>query len=145
VWAYFGTILSDAGWFLLAGTARSYIERSTTRKQRYERVLAWLDRRFGARPERALLFIKFIYGTRIATITYLAIRRTPFRVFATLNAVGTVIWLSVVVTIGWLAGKGLAFLGPQLSRLEVLLPLLLVLALVIRGTVKWLTQRTIQK
>lgn len=144
-WAYLGTVLSDAGWFMLAGKARSFIERNPDRRQRYERVLAWLDRRFGARPERALLFIKFVYGTRIATITYLSLRRTPWRVFAGLNAIGTAIWLAVIVTVGWLAGKGLASLGANLSRLEYLLPLLLISALVIRGIFKWLTQRTMQE
>lgn len=145
IWAYLGTVLSDGMWFLLARPAKLFFDRSGRGRVRYQRVLEWLDRRFGPHPERALLFIKFVYGARLATIVYLAIRRVRFRTFMGMNGAGAAPWLAAVVTVGWLAGKGLSYLGPQLSRLEYLLPLVLALALIIQGVVKWLSRRSIER
>lgn len=144
-WAYLGTFVSDALWFRLAGIAERHLAKHEGRLHRYQRVLAWLDRRFGTRPERALLFIKFVYGTRIATIVYLSLRKIAYRVFLALNGVGTAIWVAVVVTVGWLAGKGLEAFGPGLSRLERLLPIVFLLVLLLRGLATWISKRTLSR
>ncbi len=145
VWSYLGTVISDGGWFLLARPVARYLDKDRVRRQRYEKVLTWLDRRFGARPERALLFIKFLYGTRIATIVYLSLRRVGVWVFLRLNFLGTGVWLSVIVTVGWLAGKGIESLSPELSRIEYLLPVILLLSVMLRGLVKWISKRALDE
>ncbi len=144
VWSYLGTVISDGGWFLLARPAARYL-KSGARRERYDKVLAWLDRRFGARPERSLLFIKFVYGTRIATIVYLSLRRIGLWVFLRLNGLGTAMWLSVVVTVGWMAGKGIGSLSPELSKVEYLLPVILIVGLCLRELVKWTSRRALRR
>lgn len=144
-WGYAGTVVSDSIWFVSSGPARRFLERSLRRRTQYERVLGWISRRFGERPERALLFIKFVYGTRIATIVYLSLSRLSLRRFTTLNGVGTAIWIPVIVTVGWLAGRGAANLGSGLSKIEFLLPLVLVVVLLLKGLVTWLSNRAIKR
>jgi membrane protein DedA with SNARE-associated domain len=144
-WAYLGTVVSDTLWFRLAGLAGRHLSNHEGSRRRYLTVLAWLDRRFGARPERALLFVKFVYGTRIATIIYLSARKLKLRLFVAYNASGAVLWVVVIVTVGWLAGRGLAILGRDLSRAERLLPIVLLLALLLKGAVTWISKRALSK
>jgi membrane protein DedA with SNARE-associated domain len=144
-WAYLGTVVSDALWFRLAGLAEHHISTHAGKQRRDRIVLAWLDRRFGARPERALLFIKFVYGTRIATLVYLSIRKVTFQLFLAFNSVGTAAWVVVVVSVGWLVGKGLAAFAPDLSKVEHLLPIVLLVALFLRGVAKWMSKRALSR
>jgi membrane protein DedA with SNARE-associated domain len=136
-------VASDALWFRLAGPAERYLSKHPDRWYRYRRVLAWLDRRFGAHPERVLLFIKFVYGTRLATIVYLALRKLKLRVFLAFNGVGTALWIAVIVGVGWFVGKGVSILVPELGRVERLLPVVLGLALLLKGTATWISKRAL--
>jgi membrane protein DedA with SNARE-associated domain len=145
VWAYLGTIVSDTLWFSLAGVADRRLATWESWRRRYHQVLAWLDRRFGAHPERALLFIKFVYGTRIATITYLALRKLQLRRFLAYNGVGAAVWATVVVAAGWLAGRGVKALAPGLTNVEHVVLIVLVLALIVRGIVKWISNRELPR
>lgn len=143
-WAYLGTVVSDALWFLLARPAHRLLSRRVETNRRYELALRWVDRRFGKRPEMALLFIKFVYGTRIATISYLSMRGLKLRRFAALNGIGTGVWIVVIVAVGWLAGKGIASLGPRLSKLELILPLMLLFALALAELGRQLSRRALK-
>lgn len=144
-WSYLGTITSDAIWFSCAQPLSRILKRNEKWNDRYGTALAWIDKRFGERPERALLFIKFVYGTRIATLMYLALRPLGFRRFVAFNAGGAAVWVVAIVTVGWLAGRGIANLQGGLSRLEYLVPAALVLALILKGLVSWASKRTLRK
>ncbi|MBA3348984.1 MAG: VTT domain-containing protein [Actinobacteria bacterium] len=144
-WSYLGTVASDAIWFSCARPLSGVLERNQKWNERYTMALAWINRRFGDRPERALLFIKFLYGTRIATIVYLALRRLRFKTFISFNAMGTAVWVIAIVTVGWLVGKGIANLQSELTRIEYLIPSALLLALILKGLVSWASKRTLRK
>jgi membrane protein DedA with SNARE-associated domain len=132
-------------WFLLAGPAGRFLERSQKSRAKYEKLVGWVSRRFGGRPERALLFVKFIYGARIATITLLALGGLSLRRFLALNSVGTAVWIVVMVAVGWLAGRGVGALASGLSRLEYAIPLFLILTLVVRWVVTSASKRAIER
>lgn len=144
-WAYAGTVISDTIWFVSARPGRRFLERNDKRRASYEKVLDWISKRFGERPERALLFIKFVYGARLATIVYLSIRRLALKRFLALNGVGAAFWIVVIVSTGWLAGRGVASLSSNLVKIEYLLPAVLAATLLLRGLVKWKSKRAIEK
>ena len=144
-WAYLGTVVSDGIWFVAARPLSRLLERSEQSQARSKAALNWISKRFGDRPERALLFIKFVYGTRIATIVYLSVRKLALRVFVAYNSVGTGLWIVVIVSIGWLAGRGIANLQSSLTKIEYLLPVAIILALGLKGLVAWLSKRAIEK
>ena len=134
-WGYAGTFVSDAIWFLLASPVGRFLERSEKSRAKYKTLVGWVSRRFGGRPERALLFVKFIYGARIATITLLSLGGVSLRRFLALNSVGTAVWIVVMVTVGWLAGRGVGIVASGLSRIEYALPLFLILTLALKKVV----------
>lgn len=135
-WAFVGTVASDTLWFR---TARIGLDRwsSGTRADRLARATARLDRLSGGHPHRALIFVKFVYGTRIASIAYMAMRRVPPRRFVTFDALGTVIWLAVMIPIGWAIGLGLDRLGADLKRVEWIVLGIVLTAAAGRGITRW--------
>ncbi len=112
VWSVFlacllGTFSSDSMWFFFG------------RSRLMTRALAWrwvaraykeVDRLYVSLTRYgtflALLIGKFIYGTRIATIAYLSRERMTFKRFSAFNAAIIAVWSGIVISVGWLAGRG---------------------------------------
>lgn len=140
LWCFVGTVASDALWFRLAGVvdARWLQRREASARQR--RAVAWLRRRTGERPHLALLFIKFLYGSRFLMLVYLATRRLSLRRFLLFDSVGAAVWLAVLVPIGWLLGHGL-MTAAAAGRLDLAIGGVVVALLVTRGTFVWIRNR----
>lgn len=140
-WAFAGTVLSDAVWFSVAARGLRGLRRDPRRAERLDRHAARLDRWTGQRPHRALLFVKFVYGTRILSISYLSLRGVPRQRFVTFDAVGTLVWLAVIVPLGYLGGRGLSVVGVDLAGLERGLLGLVAVGALARAVVLWWRRR----
>lgn len=140
-WAFAGTVLSDTVWFTSAGRGISAVNRDEDRASRLARHGQRLDRWTGEHPHRALLFIKFVYGTRILSITYLAWRRVAPVRFVGFDAAGTAIWLAVIVPVGFFGGRGLELSGVDLTRFEAGLAVAVVVAVLVRALLVWWRSR----
>lgn len=140
LWAFVGTVASDNVWFRVLGRAFSAVNRKEERAERLARHVARLDRVTGDHPHRALLFVKFIYGTRILSISYLAVRKVSTRTFAIFDAVGTLIWLAVIVPVGYAGGRVLDRIGVDLRQLQVGFVVVVVLAIGLRLVAAWRTR-----
>lgn len=140
-WAFLGTVVSDTVWFrsIGAGVTRLMEDREDTKLQTAARRL---ERLTGEKPHRALLFVKFLYGTRIASISYMAFRRVRLGTFVGFDSAGTVMWLAVMIPIGWAIGRGLEALGAQLRDIELAILLLVLAAALVKGVVGWKHSRT---
>jgi membrane protein DedA with SNARE-associated domain len=138
-WAFAGTLASDTIWFR---TARLGLDRWSDgeRAERLARATARLDRLVGEHPHRALTFIKFVYGTRIASIAYMATRNVPTRRFIAFDAIGTCLWLAVMIPIGWAIGRGLDHLGADLKEVEWIVLGIVLAAAAVRGIQRWRTR-----
>ncbi len=56
----------------------------------------------------SLLFIKFLFGFRIALTLYLVVkRRLPFLRYVAYDLLGIVLYVSVLGSVGWLIGRGI--------------------------------------
>jgi membrane protein DedA with SNARE-associated domain len=140
VWAFAGTVLSDTVWFRSATIGLNRWSAGE-KDERMIRLAARLDRLGGDRPYRVLLFAKFVYGTRIASLAYMAARKVPLRKFIIFDAVGTLFWLAVMIPLGWAIGRGLDNLGTDLKRLEGVILTAVLLAAAIKGGLWWRARR----
>lgn len=138
-----GTVLSDSLWFWGGAAAHRRIEQRAG--ERYTKFLSIIDQRFGHRPFLVLLFVKFLYGTRILTIIYLSIRKLPFSTFVVFDTLGTMLWLAVMIGIGWLAGVGSVNLVNYVGYAQVTLLSLVVLIVGIRFFAVWISRRLLDK
>lgn len=136
-WAFAGTVISDTAWFR---TARLGLGRWTSDSGRAARLALTtrrLDRLSGAHPHRALLFVKFVYGTRIASIAYMALRQVPAGRFVVFDSIGTAVWLAVMVPLGWAIGMGAESLGADLKRFEWAILGIVLVGAAAKGYMAW--------
>ena len=142
VLAFLATIVSDTVWFLLAKILL-WLNRLEKYKTHSEIIVNKMTKLTGDKPFLALLFVKFLYGTRVITIIYLSLRSIPLKKFVIYDALGTLIWLAVIIPIGWLAGKSAVSLGPALHKAEFAIGFFVILVFVIRIGTKWASQKLI--
>lgn len=110
-----GTLVADVGWFLLGrhGIQKSALFKKNTEK--YKKVTT-LIKKIADHEFNLLLITKFIYGTRIFTIIHLSLEETHLSRFIALNSVVILLWLTVILNIGWWAGKGSSFLSSLMEH-----------------------------
>lgn len=140
LWCLVGTVASDLFWFKLAGTAGDRLKPLRDPGPRQQAALKWLRRRTGERPYLALLFFKFLYGTRFLMLVYLATRDVSLRRFLLYDIGGTILWLAILVPAGWLLGVGL-IRAEAVSRLDLVLGGVVVAVLAGREAVRWKRDR----
>ena len=104
-----GTVASDTLWFFVGKTLLfdKMISHKYFRKG-YDRIAWVIDSIFRGNHFVSLLVTKFLYGTRIITIMYISREKIPFKIFFVYNVLTTLVWLPVVMAIGWFAGKGIS-------------------------------------
>ncbi len=139
--AFIGTLTSDSVWFLFGQTLVAGTKHFQRSSNRYQRVVSRVERITGDKPFLILLFIKFLYGTRILTILYLAHRKLRFLTFLVFDFLGTILWLAVMVGIGWLAGRGIVNVLPQVKNIQIAFTLLVVVAVFGKLIMVWLKSR----
>ncbi len=134
-WALLGTVVSDTLWFSMSGKTLQRIRRDPKRLIRFDQLVGKLDAWVGDHPHRGLLFIKLLYGTRVLSLVYMAVRGVPRRTFVLFDTAGAVVWLAVLLPIGWFAGKQLEALQQTVPQAQVLL--LVLFAAVVVGKKGW--------
>lgn len=139
--SFAGTLISDVLWFLFGQWVLKKTGSWQKQRGKYAQVMNTLERHTGRRPFFALLFMKFLYGTRILTIVYLSIRNISLSTFLLFDAIGTLIWLTSMVGAGYLAGKGVAYILPTLNAIQYALLALVLLLLMYKGTTLWVEKK----
>ncbi len=135
-WAFLGTVVSDTFWFRSVGAGvAGLVDRRD--EGRLQAAADRLERLTGEHPHRALLFVKFLYGTRIASISYMALRRVRLAKFVGFDSVGTALWLAVMIPIGWAIGRGLDRFGTRLREVEWAILGVVLLAACVKGLRSW--------
>jgi membrane protein DedA with SNARE-associated domain len=79
---------------------------------------------------QALFLTKFMYGSRLPTIMYLARERMHIKPFIGYTLIINLIWIIIIFLFGWFAGKGIA-VADSLSNNIVLTLFLIGIVLVI--------------
>lgn len=107
-----GTMSSDSMWFMLGRTngAKAFIYHRYTNST--ITVIAEAVRRVSRGSHlMALIFAKFLVGTRIVMLLYLSNLEFSFKEFIRYNVVATLIWLLVVIPTGYLSGLGFTYIA----------------------------------
>lgn len=136
-----GTLLSDTLWFWFGQTILIRLQRWERYKQKTAQLLKALERPIGRRPFLVLLFIKFLYGTRILTIIYLSTRKLSLSTFILFDTIGTTIWLITMLGVGWLAGTSIMNLLPTLNTVQYAVLIVIGAILLVRFTSTWLMKK----
>lgn len=138
-----GTLVADIVWFYVGRSALTVTRRFAVYKEKYQGFLSVLERIYGTKPFLVLLFIKFLYGTRILTILYLSMRRMRLYVFLLFDFIGTALWLAAIIALGYFVGRSVGVEGviTSVQRAEMAVLLLLALFFAVRFGSAWITER----
>lgn len=139
--AFLGTAISDTGWYFAGKFGFHIADRFSLAKNGRETAGNILRMLIGKNPAIALIYIKFLYGSRIAMIVYLASHGISFWRFTLFNSLGICAWLAVFFPLGYLAGMGVSQLIPSAHTLQITLSALVVGAIALRLITLWFTRR----
>ncbi len=139
--AFLGTALADTLWYALGCFGAGFMNRVPYLQSEREKAAALLHQLLGENPALALIFLKFLYGSRIAMILYVAARGIGFWRFSAYNALGIAAWLLVFFPVGYLTGTGVAQAFPVLNSVQAGIVVLIVSFIALRLLSIWLTRR----
>ena len=123
--AVLGATLGDQGAFLVG---RWKGEQLVSRFPSLERALPRVGTLLEKYHTPMILFVRFMYGMRIAGPLLLGMSNLPAPRFALLNVIGAILWVGVVASIGYSFGLTIAVLLSDVKEIEeVLLASLLLL------------------
>jgi membrane protein DedA with SNARE-associated domain len=114
--ALLGSVAGDQLWFYLGRRyGPSILKRYPRLAEKSERVNDLLYRKGTA----FVLFLRFMYGIRIAGPIVIGGTRYPARRFVLLNVLGAVLWAPVVAGAGYFLGHGVEILLGDIRRFEI--------------------------
>ena len=138
---FLGTTLADVIWFLAGVFWQKHSSRIHFFEESRKKAAELLETFLGKNPLLAIIAVKFLYGTRIAMIVYVAARGMSFGTFALYNSIGTFLWLAVLFPLGYLTGKGLAQALPPIYAIQAAIVVLILSFIIMRMFSIWLTKR----
>jgi membrane protein DedA with SNARE-associated domain len=136
-----GTLVSDIFWFLSGRYAQHYFKKYMTRLEKHRRYISYIDNAFLHKPWRTMIFIKFLYGARVFMILYLSTLPTPLRRFILADIVASSVLLTIVITVGWFAGAGMAHLLPGANNAQYLIAAIIGVIIGYKLITLWLSRQ----
>ncbi len=142
VLSFLAVFLSDAVWFFLGRTAvaqRIILHRhiSPTAIIIFEAV----RRTSRGNHFIALVLAKLMPGTRILMIMYMSKSDIVFSKFALYNAVAILIWLLVIIPIGFISGAGFTYLADIFKNLYVSVGFVFLVVIIIITIHLWIKKQ----
>lgn len=138
---FVGTAAADTAWFIAGRFFGEAVGRSGFMQRERKKVAKLLDLLIGKNPAFALIAIKFLYGSRVAMIVYVAARGMRFGSFFLYNSLGIVAWLAVFFPLGFAAGRGVSYILPSAYTVQAVIAVLIVSAIGMRIFTVWVTKK----
>lgn len=126
VGGYIGAMLGDIAWFILGKKILPKLGRHRRFREYYARIIHHINNVTHSNAFVTLCLAKFLYGTRVITVFYLAERKMKLLQFIKYNAVALILWVAAMGTIGYLVAKGFTFLVYTVKNVQLALTLLII-------------------
>lgn len=137
--SFLGTYASDTMWFLIG---RTLLFNKVT-EHRFANPAVYVITETIQRISRgsyflALVFAKFLFGTRVVTIVYTSKTGLSLNKFLYYNAYAVFLWAIVVIPIGYVSGLGFTYLAEVLENIYAAIGFLLLFLVLIVVLQIWL-------
>ncbi|MFH1710944.1 MAG: hypothetical protein ABH840_01405 [Nanoarchaeota archaeon] len=129
---WIGEIIADMIYFEL-GRSRVFgklknIERFSSVFEKVDNFISVISRKS---VFLALLYSKFVYGIRTATVIFLGLRKTERKKFFIAECLTMVIVISILTAIGWSAGKGFSLIMNNFESIQIALTVLFIVVVIL--------------
>ena len=142
--SFLGTVTSDIAWFYFGKYGMRWLEGRPSIYEKIEQVEQFTVRMTRGQDFLALLITKFLYGTRLIMIFYLARKRLSFRAFLAYDAAVTGIWALVICSLGWWAGRGVSWAAQVFGDLSSVLGVMVIGFVALYALRIWLNKTLIE-
>jgi membrane protein DedA with SNARE-associated domain len=102
-------------------------ERKATKRGIDKWLIDWMHRK---NYLVALMVSKFIFGARILTIYYITKKENKFKKFLSFDVISILFWFTIMMPLGWMAGRGFVRLLAFVRGLEKVIAVLFVIAFI---------------
>lgn len=127
-----GDILSDIMWYVIGYTsARPFFARWGYIIGATPKIIAKIERRFNLYNTRILIFSKLTMGFGLAAVvlTVAGMMRVSFVRYVVINALGSIIWVFALMSIGYFFGNVLVYVPEELKIIiAISIPILFLFA-----------------
>lgn len=124
---FLGLVIADSIWFLIGKTKLARFVRSKAHGTQSYRKLQEIDGTLKAKSELLALFLsKFLYGIRFAKLLSLSANGMRYKKFIKMNIKAILLWMVVMITLGWAAGKGLSSIIRVVDNIEMLVEIFVI-------------------
>jgi len=145
VFCSIGIFICDLFFFLIG---RLRIVKNLSEVERIARMYGKLDKIISKLTKEstilALFYTKFIFGTRILTLIYLGIKRTKIKDFVLSIIIVIILWMSVVVSIGFFAGVAFFRILEIFKNLQLAIIFIVFLVVMLLIIKKWIGNKLTQ-
>ncbi len=126
-----GTLTLDSLIFLPSKTkAFDFVVRREFASKGYKQFVYIMNRYGHKKPLVTMLITKFVYGTRIVTMIYMAREKLNFSRFMVYNVIITFIWMSVVTAVGLAIGVSVSAFISSVKIVELGIILFFILSFI---------------
>ena len=112
---WLGAVVADCVWYAVARYHASWARQTKA----YELVGPRIEELVGRLGAGEVIIARFIFGTRIASMSYWGIRGLPFARFLILDMIGCAIWATGLAGLGYAFSGSAAALVGDVKRVEV--------------------------
>lgn len=104
---FIGGLIHDTIFYFVANSRIIYfIKKRFKLKGRKNKIAQIIEKMGRGHYFLPILMAKFVYGVRDAVILYVAHNNKNFKKYIVVVAGADLIWLTIITSVGWLAGKG---------------------------------------
>ncbi|MFA4953506.1 MAG: hypothetical protein WC584_04750 [Candidatus Pacearchaeota archaeon] len=140
-----GSYIMDLFIFSIGKTrlvSRLHEWKSFSRK--YAKIDSLVGRLTKERHVMILFYTKFVYGTRIASILFLGLKKVKTTKFLLVSAITIITWTFIVAGIGWLAGKGFNIILTLFKDVFLAISFVFFFAVIIYLIKKWVEKKILK-
>jgi membrane protein DedA with SNARE-associated domain len=123
--AFVGTFIGDSIWFFIGKKIAKNIKKYQRVNRGFESIAELIERIFNKNYLLALVTVKFLYGTRVITIFYLAKEKMNYKKFLYYDSISTIFWLFGMGFVGYLVGLGVSWILNVVKNVQVAITFIL--------------------
>jgi len=140
-----GTLLGDTIWYLLGVKMIGKLKQIKKIEKNYLYLENALNRIFKKKYLLTLIIVKFLYGTRIVTIIYLANNKLKYKKFLIYDIIATIIWIATFTGITYLVSIGFTFILTTFKNIQLAISFVILSIIILNIIQKIITEKVKNK
>lgn len=142
--AVLGVLLGDTGWYVLGRKGRKLKYVLRLKKKIGEEKIKKVENKFKENSIKTILLVRIIYGLRSIIFFMAGETKMNFLSFIVLNFIGTFLWGTALVSIGYFFGQSVIILQDYITNI-ILFVSIIVFLVTLTLTLLYFTKKSLTK